>query len=209
MDINEILGQNPISQEVQSEAQVKRFGDDTKAGPQINKYFDEINISLNVSYTLKFSCFILQDLQERINTVISGNQNEFFIAFRRKMEQIMKDMQDLKDKANAENIKAKQEEKLVVLEKERDWFRAEALKLNKLQKEQKIILDRMKEQLQNAQEDRDYYQLQLHEEKMNSKALTIENLKFKNAKIAPENDILSVGGLKQSQESVARIQKEL
>lgn len=69
----------------------------------------------------------------------------------------MRDMQELKDKSNAERLKAKQDEKLVLLEKERDWFRNEALKLNKLQKEQKIILDRMKEQLQNAQEDRDYY----------------------------------------------------
>ena len=57
----------------------------------------------------------------------------------------MKDMQELKDKSNAERLKAKQDEKLVLLEKERDWFRNEALKLNKLQKEQKIILDRMKE----------------------------------------------------------------
>ena len=57
----------------------------------------------------------------------------------------MRDMQELKDKSNAERLKAKQDEKLVLLEKERDWFRNEALKLNKLQKEQKIILDRMKE----------------------------------------------------------------
>jgi hypothetical protein len=63
------------------------------------------------------------------------------------MDQIMKDMQELKDKSNAETLKAKQDEKIFILEKERDWFRAEALKLNKIQKEQKIILDRMKEQL--------------------------------------------------------------
>ena len=51
------------------------------------------------------------------------------------MEDIMKDMQDLKDKANAEHLKAKSDEKMIQLEKERDWFRSEALKLNKIQKD--------------------------------------------------------------------------
>ena len=41
-------------------------------------------------------------------------------------------MQKLKEKANVERIKAQQEQKLVNIEKERDWFRAEALKLNKI-----------------------------------------------------------------------------
>ena len=45
--------------------------------------------------------------------MISGNQNEFFIAFRRKMENIMKDMQDLKDKSNSEHLKAKSDEKMI------------------------------------------------------------------------------------------------
>jgi hypothetical protein len=64
--------------------------------------------------------------------VISGNQTEFFVAFRRKMEGIMKDMQELKDKSNSEHLKAKTDEKMILLEKERDWFRTEALKLNKI-----------------------------------------------------------------------------
>lgn len=47
----------------------------------------------------------------------------------------MKDMQELKDKSNSEHFKAKSDEKMIQLEKERDWFRAEALKLNKIQKD--------------------------------------------------------------------------
>ena len=89
--------------------------------------------------------------------MIQGNQDEFFMAFRMKMENILKDMQELKDKSNADRLKAKQDEKLVVIEKERDWFRDEALKLNKVQKEQKAILDRLKQKLESAQEDRDFY----------------------------------------------------
>lgn len=46
-------------------------------------------------------------------------------------------MRDLKEKASAERIKAKSEAKLVNLEKERDWFRREALDLNKMNKDHK------------------------------------------------------------------------
>ena len=66
------------------------------------------------------------------------------------MNVILKDMQELKQKANIEKIKAKQEDRIVTIEKERDWFRAEALKLNKITKDQKIILDKMKTQLESA-----------------------------------------------------------
>lgn len=42
-----------------------------------------------------------------MNTIIEGNENEFFIAFRQKMDKIMKDMLDLKQKANGELLKLK------------------------------------------------------------------------------------------------------
>ena len=74
------------------------------------------------------------------------------------------------------------------MEKERDWFREEALRLNKLQKDQKAILDRLKSQIETAQAERDYCHGQLLEEKMNSKALVIENLKFRKNQIKSISD---------------------
>ena len=53
------------------------------------------------------------------------------------MYTIQKDMRDLKEKASIERIKAKQEARLVNLEKERDWFRKEALDLDKMNKDHK------------------------------------------------------------------------
>ena len=47
---------------------------------------------------------------------------------------IMKDMNELKEKANAERIKAKQDQRLINLETERDWFRKEALALSRANK---------------------------------------------------------------------------
>ena len=46
---------------------------------------------------------------------------------------------------------------MVNIVKERDWFRAEALEINKVNKDQKGILERLKVQYESALEDKDYY----------------------------------------------------
>ena len=99
------------------------------------------------------------------------------------MKIIMREMNELKEKANTEKLKLQQEEKMVQLVKERDWFREEALKINKIQKNQKLILERLKLQYEGVQEDRDYYQAQLFEDKQNLKSLSLENLKLKQGKL--------------------------
>lgn len=53
-------------------------------------------------------------------------------------------MRDLKEKASAERHKAKQEARLINLEKERDWFRLEALKLDRMCKDHKKVLNKVK-----------------------------------------------------------------
>ena len=83
----------------------------------------------------------------------------------------MKDMTNLRWKADTENLRLKRDKKMISLEQERDWFRSESMRLCKLYKEQKVILDRVKVKLESAQEDRDYYQNALYEEKVHSKEL--------------------------------------
>ena len=70
---------------------------------------------------------------------------------------IMREMRELRDKASIERHKAKNEARVVNLEKERDWFRREALKLDKVCKEHKQILARLKTTLETMEEDRDFY----------------------------------------------------
>ena len=65
-------------------------------------------------------------------------------------------MRDLKEKANVERIKAKQEARLVNMERERDWFRREALDLDKMNKDHKKILAELKGCLETANEDKGY-----------------------------------------------------
>ena len=66
-------------------------------------------------------------------------------------------MQDLKTKASAERLKLKHDERLVELEKERDWFWKEALKLDKMCWEAKRQVKKMKTNVENANEDWDFY----------------------------------------------------
>lgn len=92
----------------------------------------------------------------------------------------MKEMRELKEKASSERHKAKQEARLVNLEKERDWFRREALKLDKMCKDHKRILNKLKATLENIEEDRDFFQEQLFNAKKVNKALLMEMEKYKN-----------------------------
>ena len=74
---------------------------------------------------------------------------------------VSKDMRDLKEKANVERIKAKSQARLVHAEKERDWFRKEALQLDQINKENKIVMIEMKVHLENVNDDKDFMQKQL------------------------------------------------
>ena len=69
---------------------------------------------------------------------------------------VQKDMRDLKEKASVERIKAKQEARLVNMEKERDWFRREALELDKMNKENKRLAMELRQRLETVSEDKDF-----------------------------------------------------
>lgn len=73
------------------------------------------------------------------------------------MYQISKEMKELRDRAASERHKSKQEARVVGLERERDWFRREALKLDRLCKDQKKILARLKTTLESMEEDKEFY----------------------------------------------------
>ena len=86
-----------------------------------------------------------------------------------------------------ENIKAKHDRKYVMMEKERDWFRSESLRLNTLQKQQKKTIDRQKLALDQANEELDYYKTQFFTEKVNNKELSTENIKMRQSMLDSVN----------------------
>ena len=73
------------------------------------------------------------------------------------------------------------------MEKERDWFRREALKLDRMCKDHKKILNKLKSTLENIEEDRDFFQEQLFNAKKVNKALLMEVEKYKNVLLSSHN----------------------
>jgi predicted ATP-grasp superfamily ATP-dependent carboligase len=61
------------------------------------------------------------------------------------------------------------DEKVVTMEKERDWFRGEALNLNISKKKLEKEVTELRTRLRQTIEDRDYFEINLHEEKMNNR----------------------------------------
>ena len=91
-----------------------------------------------------------------IKKIVTEHENDFLSAFEQKMYVVKKDMRDLKEKASVERIKAKQEARLVNMEKERDWFRREALELDKMNKDHKRLIAELRNRLEAVTEDKDF-----------------------------------------------------
>ncbi len=102
-----------------------------------------------------------------IKKIVTEHENDFLSAFEQKMYIVQKDMRDLKEKASIERIKAKQEARLVNMEKERDWFRREALELDKMNKDHKRLVAELRNRLEAVTEDKDF----LHQQLLQAKSL--------------------------------------
>ena len=74
---------------------------------------------------------VLDTLNQRIKAVVDSNQDVFISAYKDSMNKMNDELKDMKYKMSADKIKEKQEQKLKLVEKERDWFRDEALRLNR------------------------------------------------------------------------------
>ena len=88
-------------------------------------------------------------------------------------------MRDLKEKASVERHKAKSDAKLLNLEHERDWFRREALDLDKMNKNHKLLLAELKQRFESVTEDKTFLNNQLVEAKMINKSLMFELDRYK------------------------------
>ena len=108
--------------------------------------YDELNIAI-------------ENAGDNIKKIVGAHEKDFLSAFEQKMFTVQKDMAALKEKASAQRHRAKIDSRVILLEKERDWFRDEALKLDKMCKDHKMVLTKLKTTFENVQEDKEY----LHE----------------------------------------------
>ena len=74
---------------------------------------------------------VLDTLNQRIKSVVDSNQDVVISAYKDSMNKMNDELRELKYKMSADKIKEKLEQKLKLVEKERDWFRDEALRLNR------------------------------------------------------------------------------
>ena len=101
----------------------------------------------------------IENAGDNIKKIVGAHEKDFLSAFEQKMFTVQKDMAALKEKASAQRHRAKIDSRVILLEKERDWFRDEALKLDKMCKDHKMVLTKLKTTFENVQEDKEY----LHE----------------------------------------------
>ena len=74
---------------------------------------------------------------------------------------IQKDMKDLKEKGNAERLKVKMDARIIHLEKERNWFRDEALQLSQMNKDHKKLAASLKIRLESETDEKEILQKKL------------------------------------------------
>ena len=117
--------------------------------------------------------------------IVECHEKDFLTAYNTQMYQIKKELQELREKTSKEKMRAKNEAKIKMLEKERDWFRDEALKLDKTTNEYKQMLEKMKATLEVVEEDRNFFQDQLFNAKKFNKALNMELQKVSQKTIEP------------------------
>ena len=93
---------------------------------------------------------VIETLDDRVSEVILTHEKDFFSAFKHRLTRIKGEMMELKEQASKEKLKYKNEKRMIELEKERDWFRKEALKLDKMCRDNKRQLNKMKVTLENT-----------------------------------------------------------
>ena len=89
------------------------------------------------------------------------HEADFLNVYKGHMYNIQKEMRMLREKVSEDELKRKRDEELKILESERDWFRNEALRLDKICKEYKRNLEIWKNKAQILEEDRKFMENQI------------------------------------------------
>lgn len=89
------------------------------------------------------------------------HEADFLNVYKGHMYNIQKEMRMLKEKVSEDELKRKRDDELKTLQSERDWFRNEALRLDKICKEYKRNLEIWKNKAQILEEDRKFMENQI------------------------------------------------
>ncbi|CAD8175105.1 unnamed protein product [Paramecium pentaurelia] len=143
---------------------------------------------------------IIDNIQGKVDKIIKSQEDDFMIAYKEQMAEIQKELKAMKRKIDEEALRQKADEKKRILEEERDYFREEALRLDKLCQEQSRTLEEIKFKLKITQEEKQYYEGFVIDSKKENKALKYELLQLYKQKSEDQKigqRVGSVGNINQ------------
>jgi hypothetical protein len=117
---------------------------------------------------------IVHNLSDKLGLVLKKQEKDFLSAYRAHMYNVQKELQNLRSKVDEAELAMKKDAKIVGLQKERNWFRKEALRLDAFATNIKKDLKFMREKLLTIEEDRNWLEKQLKASKKQNKLLRAE-----------------------------------
>ena len=117
---------------------------------------------------------LVDNLAGKLGLVLRKQEKDFLAAYRAHMYNVQKELQGLRAKVDESELELRKNQKIVALQKERDWYRSEALRLDTFATNIKKDLKFMRERLSTIDEDRNWLERQLKASKKQNKLLRAE-----------------------------------
>ena len=112
---------------------------------------------------------LVDNLAGKLGLVLRKQEKDFLSAYRAHMYNVQKELQGLRAKVDESELELRKNQKIVALQKERDWYRSEALRLDTFATNIKKDLKFMRERLSTIDEDRNWLERQLKASKKQNK----------------------------------------
>lgn len=116
----------------------------------------------------------VSNLSTKITVLLREREKDFLAAYRHHMYNVQKDLQEAKRSVKKAKDDLRNNDQIKKLKKERDWFRNEALRLEKLSKTQEKEIESIQVKFNTLREDRVWFEKQLKIAKRQNKILTAE-----------------------------------
>ena len=110
-------------------------------------------------------------LDERMHALLREHEKDFFLAYKTHMYHVQGKIRELELKAEQEEAKTREDSKIKDLERELDWFKTEALRLDELCKGYKREVDKWRAKAEALDEDRRFLEDQSKGSKRQNKIL--------------------------------------